>query len=155
MVCTILAASFPPATGPSDRVTGLFLMWAEEVLLDRYAGFGKHNYLFVMLGLGNRTIEWRWLASVPNQHVLCSILYCYLVRMSLSTRVARHCPKYLDLWRVLSRLCLASMFWLSREVMFIWSCLWIYHLHSVNLLVRDAILFCRHHCLSFVICFSL
>ena len=60
----------------------------------------------------------RCLVNVPNQHVLCSILYCYLVRMSLSTKVARHCPKYLDLWRALFRLCLASMFQLSREVMF-------------------------------------
>jgi len=145
VVCTILPASFPPATGPSDRVTGLFLMWAEEVLSDRYAGVGKQNYFFLLLAAV--TFE-RCLVDVPNQHVLCSTLYCYLVRMSLSTRVARHCPKYLDLWRVLFRLCLASMFWLSREVMFIWSCLWIYHLHSVNQLVR------RHY-LSFVICFSL
>jgi hypothetical protein len=68
----------------------------------------KTELLFFLL-LAAVTFE-RCLVDVPNQHVLCSTLYCYLVRMSLSTRVARHCPKYLDLWRVLFRLCLASMF---------------------------------------------
>ncbi|AQK49557.1 F-box protein SKIP16 [Zea mays] len=49
------------------------------------------------------------IGNVPDQHISCSILYCYLVRMSLSTRVARHCPKYQDLWRALFRLCRASL----------------------------------------------
>jgi hypothetical protein len=58
------------------------------------------------------------ITDLSNRPVICSILCCHLVRMSLSTRAARHCPKVLDLWKAHSRLCLASMFWFCSKVMF-------------------------------------
>lgn len=102
------------------------IVWQGCFWCERRRGYwrgilGRNRTSFFFRLLTTVSFE-RWLGNVPDQHISCSILYCYLVRMSLSTRVARHCPKYLDLWRALFRLCRASMFWfiLSREVMFMW-----------------------------------
>ena len=58
------------------------------------------------------------IAYPSNGLVLCSILCCHQVRMSLSTRAAHHWLKGLELWRALFCLCLASMFWFCSNVMF-------------------------------------
>jgi len=112
-VLFFLPALLPPL---DHQIVWQGCFWCERRRCYRTGMLGLENVTTFLL-LTAVTFE-RCLVNVPNQHVLCSILYCYLVRMSLSTRVARHCPKYLDLWRALFRLCLASMFQLSREVMF-------------------------------------